>query len=40
VHLVEHGRQVCKAHRPGCDACALAVLCAHPRRLRVERADR
>jgi len=40
VHLVEHGRQVCKAHRPGCDACALAVLCAHARRLRVVRADR
>ena len=40
VHLVEHGRQVCRAHRPACDACALSVLCAHARRLEAARADR
>jgi endonuclease-3 len=40
LHLVEHGRRVCKAHRPACDACALSVLCAHARRLRVEPAER
>lgn len=39
VHLVEHGRHVCKAHRPACDACALSVLCAHARRLKVERSE-
>lgn len=40
VHLVEHGRQVCKAHRPACDACALARLCAYARRARDARTDR
>jgi len=40
VHLVEHGRQVCKAHRPACDECTLAILCAHACRARVTRTDR
>jgi len=27
VHLIRHGRQVCKAQRPRCDACVLAWGC-------------
>ena len=33
VHLVEHGREVCKAHHPACGDCSLSALCAHARRL-------
>lgn len=33
VHLVEHGRAVCKAHHPACDKCSLSALCAHARRM-------
>jgi len=33
VHLVAHGREVCKAHHPACDACSLSAMCAHARRL-------
>jgi len=25
--LIEHGRTVCSARAPRCDACVLAVLC-------------
>lgn len=32
VHLVEHGRNVCKAHRPACAKCALSRMCAHAER--------
>jgi endonuclease-3 len=28
LHLVEHGRQVCRAQRPQCPRCVLAALCA------------
>ncbi|MDD2561305.1 MAG: endonuclease III [Eubacteriales bacterium] len=28
--LIFHGRRVCKARNPGCTACALLPLCAHP----------
>ncbi len=27
IHMVEHGRKVCRAQRPGCGWCALAGLC-------------
>jgi endonuclease-3 len=27
IHMVEHGRKVCRAQRPGCGHCALAGLC-------------
>jgi endonuclease III len=27
LRLIEHGRQVCDARRPRCDACSLAVIC-------------
>jgi endonuclease-3 len=40
VYLVEHGRQVCKAHRPACGECVLSALCAYARRARVEPTDR
>ena len=30
--VIEHGRQVCDARRPLCDACALRDDCPHPRR--------
>jgi endonuclease-3 len=33
VHLVEHGREVCKAHHPACGECSLSALCTHARRL-------
>ena len=29
VHLIRHGRQVCKAQRPRCEQCVLADLCAY-----------
>jgi endonuclease III len=29
LHLVEHGRQVCKAQRPLCKDCVVARLCDH-----------
>ncbi|MBI4736957.1 MAG: hypothetical protein HY766_13035 [candidate division NC10 bacterium] len=32
VHLVQHGRQVCKAQRPLCRSCVLARVCDHVRR--------
>ena len=32
LHLVEHGRQVCKAQRPLCEDCVLARLCDHVRK--------
>ncbi len=32
LHLVEHGREVCTAHHPACDRCALADLCAYAQR--------
>ncbi|MBM4444334.1 MAG: endonuclease III [Chloroflexi bacterium] len=37
VHMVEHGRKVCRAQRPGCGHCVLAELCPsrmEPRRRR------
>jgi endonuclease-3 len=34
VHLVDHGRAVCKAHHPACGECSLSTLCAHVRRSR------
>jgi endonuclease-3 len=27
LRLIEHGRQVCDARRPRCDACSLAAIC-------------
>jgi endonuclease-3 len=27
LRLIEHGRRVCDARRPRCDACTLAPLC-------------
>ena len=32
--LILHGRAVCRAARPGCDACFLADLCPYPGRRR------
>lgn len=32
LHLVEHGRRICKAQRPLCAECVLARLCASVRR--------
>jgi len=34
VHLVEHGREVCTAHRPACAKCPLSRMCAHAKRVR------
>ncbi len=34
VHLVEHGRDVCRAHHPACAECSLFAICAYARRLR------
>lgn len=34
LHLVDHGRAVCKAHHPACGECALATMCAHAQRAR------
>jgi endonuclease III len=31
LDLVEHGRRVCTARKPGCAACPLARLCEHAR---------
>jgi endonuclease-3 len=28
MNLIRHGREVCRAHRPGCDHCILLHLCA------------
>jgi len=39
VHLVDHGRQVCKAHHPACGACALSGACAYARRSRASGND-
>ena len=27
LRLIEHGRQVCLARKPRCDACGLAQIC-------------
>jgi len=27
LRLIEHGRQVCQARKPRCDACGLAGIC-------------
>ena len=27
VHMIEHGRRVCRARRPACERCPLAVVC-------------
>ncbi len=32
LHLVQHGRQVCKAQRPLCANCVLARVCDHVRK--------
>lgn len=32
INLIEHGRAVCRARRPMCDACALSALCDYLRR--------
>jgi endonuclease III len=34
VHLVDHGREVCKAHHPACGECSLSAMCTHARRVR------
>jgi endonuclease-3 len=39
VYLVDHGRQVCKAHHPACGACALSAACAYARRARASGND-
>jgi endonuclease-3 len=31
LNLIEHGRAVCKAQRPRCDACSLRRMCAYYR---------
>jgi len=31
LHLVQHGRQICKAQRPLCAECVLARVCASVR---------
>ncbi|MBO0815614.1 MAG: endonuclease III, partial [Actinobacteria bacterium] len=31
VAMISHGRTVCRARRPRCDACVLNDLCAHGR---------
>ena len=33
VNLLRHGRRTCHAHRPACDACALARMCPSRRDL-------
>jgi endonuclease-3 len=32
LHLVAHGRQVCRSRRPLCATCVLVRLCAYPRK--------
>jgi endonuclease-3 len=32
LHLVEHGRQICRAQRPQCQRCVLVTLCAAGRK--------
>lgn len=32
VHLIRHGRTVCKAQRPRCEQCVLADICAYRRK--------
>ena len=39
VHLVDHGREVCKAHHPACGACVLSGACAYGRRSRARGND-
>ena len=39
VHLVDHGREVCKAHHPACGECSLSAMCTHARRLRSREAE-
>lgn len=36
IHLITHGRRVCKAQRPRCAACFLADLCVYYRAMQQE----
>jgi endonuclease-3 len=29
LHLIRHGREVCRAQRPGCDGCGLRAMCGY-----------
>ncbi len=40
VLLIQHGRQVCRARRPRCDACVLAEICPSAREGQVHGAAR
>ena len=31
INLIRHGRRICRAQRPRCDACALAAICPSAR---------
>jgi endonuclease-3 len=37
INLITHGRRVCKAGRPLCEACVLRPECRHGRRVLVKR---
>jgi len=32
LHLIQHGRQTCKARKPKCDMCVINMLCPVPRK--------